>query len=185
MPRILLDVDGPLTRGFFSTACAVLRGLGVDADPEKIDRWDILAAFNVPERLHAAYFEMIRQPGVATTFGPNEGALEFLEGVRAWADVYAVTSPLVGAPTWAHEREEWLINHLKFDRKHIIHAHDKTVVDGDVLVDDRFATVEAWYLYRGGEAILWREPHNRKDDWFPDVYNYDELKRFLAQNLGG
>ncbi len=160
-PRILLDVDGPLTLGFFEAACDVLRDLGVDARPEKIDRWDIGRAFGVTPDTGREMYDRLRAPGVASSFAPRPGAREFVADLQAWADVYAVTAPL-GGPHWAHDREIWLEEHVGIRPDRVVSTRDKTVVVGDALVDDKIDTLIGWKdEHPLGHAIFWREPHNQ------------------------
>jgi 5'(3')-deoxyribonucleotidase len=181
-PRIGLDVDGPLTDGFWDAACRVLRDLGIaHARTEKIDRWDIMQAFGVPPEIAAEAYGRLREAGLALNFKPNAGAIEFVRELQEWADVYAVTSPLGGAH-WAHEREVWLrdVMGIPFDRT--ISVRDKTVIALDALVDDKLATIEAWSkAYPAGVAVLWRAMHNAKEPWAgPAAWNYDELRAWLG-----
>ena len=180
-PRVLIDVDGPLTDGFFETACHHLRARGVDAKPWAISDWDIFKSFETSARDEDAVRKILRGPGIAASFSPRPGALEFLNEMRAWADVYAVTAPLDGSPTWAHERETWLIERLAFNPQHVISARDKSIVVGDVLIDDKFSTVESWQAaHPESLAVLWREAHNRKESWHTTAGDYDELRRTIA-----
>src|SRR5262249_10202889 len=109
-PRILLDVDGPLTSGFFIAVCEELRKEGIDARPDRIDRWNIFEAFEASRQVEQDVRLQLCARGVAQSFMVNRGARAFLEELREWADVYAVTAPLDGSPTWAHDRELWLFD---------------------------------------------------------------------------
>lgn len=164
-PRVLIDVDGPLTRGFFVKVCELLRAEGVThAKPSAIDRWNVFESFGVSPEVERRVRERLGLPGIAKEFKPNTGAGPFLARLRQWADVYAVTAPLDGAPTWTHDREIWLFDRLGFTPERVIHARDKSIVGGDVFVDDRLANVEQWAAaHPGGLAVLWLEPHNEAD----------------------
>ncbi len=185
-PRVLLDVDGPLTAGFFDAACLVLREMGfAHARPEAISEWDIMRSFGVPPEVERAAYEELRRPGLAASFAPREGARELVAEISEWADVYAVTSPLPGSPTWASERAAWL-GELGLPEKRVVHAHAKYLVSGDALVDDRDSHLEAWSAeHPRGLAVLWREPHNARSSWAgPSATGYAELRVWLDSLRG-
>lgn len=184
-PRILLDVDGPLTLGFFYRVCARLRAHGVDAQPEKLEDYDVMRGFNVPPDVAKTVYAEMQQPGVAYEFDPREGTQAMVARMREWAEVWAVTAPL-GGPHWAHDREEWLHELYEFDRKHIISARDKTPVRGAALVDDKPETIHAWSEEnRGiGIAVLWRESYNRHTHWSLNVDTPERLEMLLETWFG-
>lgn len=180
-PRILCDVDGPLTPGFFEECCRVLRELGIaGARPDAIDRWDILEAFRVPIDVGEAAYAALRAPGIARGFLPRPGAANLVRELQTFADVYAVTAPL-GGPFWADDREAWLREHLAIPPERVVSVRDKRVVAGDALVDDKVSTLEAWSAaHPAGLAILWREPHNAREEWGgPSASTYEELLAYL------
>lgn len=178
--RLLLDVDGPLTDGFFEVACEMLRAEGVAAYPRLITDWDVFASFNVKADLERHVRAKLRGPGIAAAFTPRPGALEFVERLREWADVYAVTAPLDGSPTWGNEREVWLAERLGFDLRHVISARDKTPVGGDAIVDDKVSTIRTWQAeHPGAMAVLWREAHNTNEPWHAVASDYAGLTGWL------
>jgi 5'(3')-deoxyribonucleotidase len=179
-PRILLDCDGPLTDGFAELACAFLRQKGFVAYPRLISGWDIFKSFDVPAAIEREVRSQLQKPYVAQSFLARDGSRRFLEDVRRWADVYAVTAPLDGSPTWAYDRERWLVSNLGFKHDEIVFARDKAIVRGDALVDDRHSHVVAWQeAHPDGVAVLWREPHNAKDAWARVASSYDGLRAWL------
>jgi 5'(3')-deoxyribonucleotidase len=181
-PIVLLDVDGPLTMGFFSAACAELCKEGVPATTKALTRWDFFAALNVPIDVEERVRKRLRRPGVAAAFPPNFGAKKFLKDLRQWADVYAVTSPLDGSPTWAYDREQWLAEYLGFDGRHVISARDKRLVAGDAFVDDKLEHLVEWRAaWPKGLPIMWTEPHNEADEWSgPRARDYAGLVDWLG-----
>jgi 5'(3')-deoxyribonucleotidase len=180
-PVILFDVDGPLTRGFFGKACEFLRAEGVPAHPDAIDRWNIFESFGASKEIERRVRERLCLPGIAREFPVRAGAGPLLRSLRTWADVYAVTAPLDGSPTWAHDRERWLCDCLGFTPSRVISARDKTPIAGDALVEDKIETLDAWQAkHPGGLAIAWHESHNARDAWVgPRVRGYDELAEYL------
>lgn len=183
-PTILLDVDGPLTTGMVDVACALLREEGLDAHPHLVTQWNICASFGAPPDVVHRVYAQLREPGVCAGFTPREGADELVKNLRGWARVVAVTAPLDGSPTWAQEREVWLTDYLDFHPDDVVSARDKTLVDGDTLVDDKYDNVLAWSRKWGREAVLWNAPYNVRESWQPRASDYFELLGLLARLKG-
>ena len=179
MPRILLDVDGLLTSGFVDSVCTNLAAWGINVKPEDVDQWDIWKSLSIPPEIRDANKKLMQLKGVASTFKPLPGAYEFVSWCRQWAEVYFVTSPMAG-PYWSYEREEWLISHFGAERSEIISCHDKWVVAGCVLIDDKLDTLKKWSAaFEDGLPILWRLPSNMHDKWHCEAKSYDELRGML------
>jgi 5'(3')-deoxyribonucleotidase len=188
-PTILVDVDGPLTRGFAREACRILRDLGVaHAEPDRIMQWDVARSFGADAPTAASMMVRLRREGVATSFDPREGALEALESLREWARVVAVTAPLPGSRTWVGERMVWLQILLGFRAADVVHADDKSLVAGDALVEDRLENLAAWGERWPGKAqILWDAPYNQVSPpgtpWFLRVDNPEGMRAALEMLL--
>lgn len=173
-PRILLDVDGPLTNGFVELVCEMLQEYGVNATPSAIGEWDIMKAFRVSDKVAASVFTRLRRPGVAYSFVPRKGAAEFVEKLQEWADVYAVTSPL-GGHYWQHDRELWLDECVGIKPERVISVRDKSIISGHVLVDDKVETLDAWQRNNPWLALLWSAPHNISEPRYLRVSDFDTL----------
>lgn len=180
--RVLIDVDGPLTRGFVAAYCALLRKRGILVYTNMISEWSIVESFNIPETIEREIQHILCKPGVATSFYPRTGAKEFLTELRKWADVYAVTAPLDGSPTWVHERENWLVNNLDFNPEEIVFARDKSIISGDAFIDDKVILLQDWIWRNPGKlAIRWEEPYNKFELWSgASVNGYEQLGKWLA-----
>lgn len=182
--RLLFDVDGPLTEGFVDFVCKILNENGVRADPAQVRHWDPMMSFDTPAHVRAIVNQALVMPNVVREFVPRAGAAELLRWARQHAAVYAVTSPW-DSPHWMPERSAWLVEHFGFSHKQISHIHDKFIVVGDVLVDDKHANVKLWQEeYPDGLAVLWRMGHNRDDAWPVEVSSCDELQALLAARWG-
>lgn len=181
-PRILLDCDGPLTEGFVDLACRYIREESegkIDAQPEKVDQWDLMKALEVPADVEKRVYLRLESPDVAFGFEPNAGAVDFMADLNTWADVYIVTSPL-GGPHWAHDRERWLYKQFKTPSRRVCSIKDKFIVVGDAFVDDKKSHLVEWKAeHPNGLAILWRIAPNRHDEWPVEASNYKELAKLL------
>lgn len=175
-PRILLDVDGPLTLGFVAATCQVLRDLGYPADADTLHEWDLMKAYGVSADDERYAYQLLGEPGLALHFDARDGAAKFVEDLKQRDyDVYAVTAPLSSSRTWAADRIDWLGKTVGIDRKHVVSTDDKVPVAGDVLLDDKPSNVQHWQAeYPHGLAILWREAYNTSTPWGATARDYDE-----------
>lgn len=158
-PVVLLDVDGVIAN-FIEANLRWLWGYGIERYHNDVTAWDF-ASLDIKPDLH---FEMKRrwsEPGFCAAIPPYDGAVEGVELLRERADVYAVTAPMCSSLTWQGERMEWLVGHFDFRRDHVISTAAKYLVRGDVLVDDKPSTVDAWAAaHPQGCGVVWAQPYN-------------------------
>lgn len=143
--RILLDCDGVLSDFVGYVLDTIREQTGREYAPADVTQWDfgnLLVSETETRNLWAA----LKQPGVAQELRPIEGAAAAVEALRLTGqDLYVVTSPMPGCPTWAYERELWLRDHMGIERKRVIHTSAKHLVVGDMLVDDNADNVTSWH----------------------------------------
>lgn len=168
-PTILLDCDGVLS-GFTCRALdEVLAVTGRAYTLEDVDRYDFCAALGLSAEDTSSVKRRIGATrGFASSLRPLPGAQDAVRRLRHLGEVYVVTSPWNSNPTWTHEREAWLERHFKISNGRVIHTSAKHLVCGDVFVDDRGDSVDAWgdrwLRNRDGRerfAIHWQNEHNR------------------------
>ncbi len=139
MPLILLDQDGPLAD--FDTAIHdVLDEAGYDSSLLRRTRWETTADVRRCFGSHAARIvETARHaPGfyrdLRVVSGAREAVAHLLE---AGCHVVVCTAPSLQNETCASEKIAWLAEHFPELRKSFAVVKDKTLVRGDVLVDDK------------------------------------------------
>ena len=114
-----------------------------------------------PAHLRREVEAIYTAPGFFRELPPLPGALEAIAALlQAGHDVRICTSPLQGYHHCAMEKFEWVERHLGADCLHrLILTRDKTLVHGDVLVDDNphitGARTPDW------RHILYDQPYNR------------------------
>lgn len=95
---------------------------------------------------------------------PYPGALDAVNGMRSLdMQVKFVTTPYIYSRGWTQDRESWLIGRMDADnqRRDIVHAYDKSLVSGDVFVDDNPKNVLGWAkAHPTKHAFLQRRPWN-------------------------
>lgn len=155
--RILLDVDGVLA-DFVGSFLRMInrRRLAFSAihkppftrsDVTDYEIFDCLAkkGLETPELYKAICWARARQDGFCIDLEPLDGAVEAVTALRAIPsiEIYAVTTPL-DSHYWHWEREQWLQQHFEIDRQHTIFAHNKSLIRGDVFIDDQMENVMDW-----------------------------------------
>src|SRR5690606_8162347 len=98
--------------------------------------------FDLHHRLDAEHSAIIDRlmilPGFYASLSPIEGALEALDRLAKEHEVLLVSTPWAGHLTCANEKADWVRRHLGHEwERQIVLTHDKTLVHGDVLIDDR------------------------------------------------
>ena len=150
---ILTDVDGVLL-DFTGAVCDAL-GCPV----ETVTEYN-LGSCLTPEQMKTVE-KLSRQRGFCSVIPWYPGARDFLAALLTWGDVYAVTAPWK-AVTWAWERTQVLSSHLSPSRVLSVPAEAKSLVRGDVLLEDNPKIGAAWLeRHPGGLVILFDRPWNR------------------------
>lgn len=95
--------------------------------------------------------------------------LELLDGCRDAIDtlrqhdhaVKWLTAPYYWSKTWCYDRLLWLKRHFGADESDLIYAKDKSLVYGDVFVDDKISNVENWQQrWKSSKGLLFTQPWN-------------------------
>ena len=155
---ILVDCDGVLSNFVraFQKGANEITGLN-RTEEENID-WDFLTLY--PKDRHQEILEPIGKIGWCAGLEPYPGARRGVDELRKIGKVYCVTAPWHSS-TWCWERTEWLISHMGFDKNDVLHIHDKWLVQGLTLIDDKPETLVKWCEATGNIGILWDQPYNR------------------------
>lgn len=165
MKQVILDCDGVLSDFVKSYLSTVLWVTGRQYTHEDVTRWDIwdVLGLTTDEKKHVNdemdYF-------FCQTMHPIKGAFEGFERLDSIANVYIATTPWQPCEGWTHARESWLKHHFNVGYKRVIHTHTKSVLRGDIMVDDNIDNVRSWAADNpNGKAVLWDQPWNRGDKW--------------------
>lgn len=177
--RVLLDCDGVLADFCGSFLGLVNAKFGTSYRSEDVVDYDIAAALGWDrDRTEEAYSLIAEEPEFAARLDVLPGAIDGVRRLRDVAEIYIVTSPWWSHPTWVHDRNNWLYANFGIQAGRVIHTAAKELVVGDVLVDDKTSTCEAWRAahHPRGVAVQWSTPHNRRDLWDgPSTSNWDFL----------
>ncbi len=100
--------------------------------------------------------------GLFYNLEPLPGAIEAIEAIRNTVKEVAIcTAPPKINRYAAQEKYEWVLNNLgEYWAKRLILNHDKTLINGDILIDDKLeilgAQIPSW------EHVLYTHPWNLK-----------------------
>jgi 5'(3')-deoxyribonucleotidase len=160
-PRALVDCDGVLS-DFFDGARKIIKELcGRDYKFEEITNWDIFSI--VPREIEKECFRRFARKDFCKNLNVLDGSQEGMKRLAEVADIYIVTSPM-HTSRWVFERTNWLKKHFNIQSTHLISAHCKYVVEGELLIDDRAANTKKWAEHHpDGVGVIWAAPHNVND----------------------
>jgi len=167
-PRVLLDVDGPIADFMTPALDAIHRVTGRRFKAEEhTSGWDLFAGLGLSSDEIDAVLLSMQTPGLCLGIPTVDGAREGVEELRSFADVWAVTSPF-GGEHWMHERDAWLVKHMGFKKKDVLHvrAESKHGVFGDILVEDKIDTLQSWRMaWPDSHPVLFELSYNSNHGW--------------------
>lgn len=161
---ILIDQDGVLAdfdRAFYSAWLASKHSFPA-IDPK--NRKSFYAKDDYPPEYQSHAVDIITSKGFFRDLPPISGSIESLNQLlQLGHDVRICTSPLTTYQNCVQEKYEWVEKHLGLDFvNRMIVTKDKTVVHGDILIDDKpIVTGTRKPLWK---HILYDQPYNRHID---------------------
>lgn len=159
MKTLLLDVDGVIAD--CHTPIKVFAELWLEKKVPPLDEW---SDFEFPASMKLTDEEGYRFHDLAEEyFNPRDitlhpGSVEAVAELKKQAEVVFVTSHWKGMESWVPARDELL---AQFDCD-VIYTHSKHRVKGDILVDDKLATLKNkgdW------EPVCFHRPWNQFGRW--------------------
>ena len=121
LPIVYVDLDGVLAKF-----------------PENLDEIDISIADECLQWCNETGEHHSDFEGIFSTLKPMDGADEAIHRLRQKFDVYLLsTAPWANTPSWS-EKRIWVEQHLpSLPKKKLILTHNKSLVRGSYLIDDR------------------------------------------------
>ncbi len=147
---IAVDCDGVLSDFVGRCAEVVAARHGVHFTVDQVTQWD----FVTTPGWKKDFFQHCKEPGFVYGMQVLPGAVWGVDKLREFGRVICITSPFGGAPVWASEREAWLRDHFRFDRKDIVQCDDKSLITRAVLLDDNPENIQ-------GDDLLIDRPWNQ------------------------
>ncbi len=138
---ILVDCDG-VVADFTGAVCREASEiLQRRVDPAEITQWNLKASLEMTNKQTQALYSRIQRKGFCSNLEPLPGAVSAVKKLQSLGFVTFVTSPWDSSPYWMWERIQWLLDFMEADMKDIIHTHQKWLVKGDIIIDDRPSNV--------------------------------------------
>lgn len=168
-PIVLIDMDGPLAdfdKRYWQEATEREKRQGTLYD---VDCWDIpnlthqrhrfLSDHLTDRHLEARMRLVVNTAGWFESLPPVEGAADAMTELAEVADVWVCSKPLESNPTCRDEKARWLIEHIGegWDKRLIL-APDKSMIRGDVLLDD--AIKAHWVPSATWTPVVYSAPFN-------------------------
>lgn len=183
--RILLDQDGPLAgfdEHFWQEAIAAGHEFEIAGLHEQTARF-ITDHIHKDRRWEAR--QLTYQPGFFGQFPVVEGAFEGVEEMlRRGHDVWVCTKPMESNPTCHSDKYGWIEEHFPALKHKLIIAPDKSLIKGDILIDD--AINMKWAMVAEWHPVVFSYPWNSDGtEWEPLdhwdwTHSVDELEYIVA-----
>ena len=172
--RILVDMDGVIANcegHFWDVWPAYVKDAPITPSAERLTYG---VEDQLPVRCRNIALTVFQTKGFFRDIQPMPGAIEGLLGLeRAGHSVHICTRPFFGNPHCASEKHVWVRDWLGADwERKLAIVHDKTLIRGDVLIDDMPEI-------KGSEEPEWKHvlydwPYNR-DSNKDRVRSWDEI----------
>lgn len=156
MRRILIDLDATIADIHTPLLDIYNREHDDDLTLDRVTSWDITQHTKSP-----AVVDIWARPGFFHALPQLNGAVEAVHDLHVHNEVFIVTA--AEHPCNFSEKVDWLRIALPFiTKRQIIFAHEKHLLDADVIIDDKPATATAYREHHPDAVILGIEyPYNR------------------------
>lgn len=190
MKTLFLDLDNVIT-DFLGAACDWFNDelhkprykneYSTILTPDDITDYATWKSYHLPKGLGEKLFkEMFDDPDF-WQMAPIKGALNGVKNLCKLYDTYIVTAP-VWNDVCVQEKGDWIKVHLPFfELDRLIFARDKSVLFGDILVDDYWQ----YLLQFNGKRVLFTHRFNqdRTVQFGYSVSNWVQLEELLSGTL--
>lgn len=169
MIRLLIDMDGPLA-AFDSYGWELSVAAGHEFDTTLREREHRYYTDHMPCSRHRVEARaMIESPGWFASLPVTPGAVEGVDRLLSSGlfDVWVCTKPMEANPTCRDDKGRWLRRHFPMLERRLIITPDKSVVVGDLLLDD--AIKPEWCARASWRPVCFTEPFNGPGSLWADM----------------
>lgn len=178
--RIFIDMDGVLVDLMHGWLPYLNELTGRNLKAEDVNMWGLEEVYNIP---FSKIRKPLHRPGFWEELPPYPGAPFFVEELENMGHtVYIATAPFPSdVCMWG--KKMWVENHLPFlPPSRLCILHDKHLLDGDMLIDDKPENLTAF----SGMRVLFNQPWNKTlntgilESWFIRVTTYSDVLAMLG-----
>lgn len=171
-PVLLFDADDVLENLLECWVRLLNERYGTNVDTEDVTSWDVAEAF--PTLTREQVYELLSEDHLWESLSPTPGSQKILKKLHEEGfEIYVVTATDYRTCRVKFDRIKEMFPTL--DDQHLIVTHNKQMVIGDILVDDKPENLIGGTYY----GILVDRPHNRRFDaeaaGFVRVHNFSEI----------
>jgi 5'-nucleotidase len=129
----------------------------------------------VPEAHRRRIDEIALSDGFFWDLDVMPGCQEVIRELMERYDIFIVTAAME-FPNSFLPKHAWLQEHFPFlDIRNVVYCGDKSIVDADIMIDDRIRNLEQFQ----GMRILFSAPHNLNEKRFLRVNSWKEVRALL------
>ena len=130
---------------------------------------------NVPPERQERVKQYHWEPGFFADLDPLPGSQDILKEIASVHEVYIATAA-TQFPNSLREKSDWLDQYFPFIHwRNRILCGDKSILKGDVLIDDRSYNLRSFE----GRSIMFASPHNNGSNGFEKVSSWSQLRTLL------
>lgn len=180
---VLVDMDDVMIDTLYAWVDALNFQYGTSVDPSDIVDWDMAPFFK--ELSANQVYSPLYDPAFWATVKPKQGAQEYVS--RLIDDGYKVVVVTATDPAMAgYKFCSAIYPYFKeITSKDIVIAYDKSIVNGDAIVDDCFRNLVSFGS--GCKKIMFDAPHNKKHDetmfGMYRAHNWQEVYNYIINNF--
>lgn len=174
--RIAIDMDEVMADTLTKRLAIYRTEFGEELLRESLHGVNLYEA--ISEERRDAVRAQLFQPGFFREIPLMEGARDAIRDLMERYEIF-ITTAAMEYPHSFTEKYEWIKEHLPFfPDSHIVFCGDKSIIHADFLIDD----TPHHFARFAGQGILFSAPHNAKEERYPRVANWSEVRvRFLGE----
>jgi 5'(3')-deoxyribonucleotidase len=182
--RVLFDVDSVIA-DLVQVFISAIEAAGIRTLPKgwRPTQFDIATDLGFTKDEEQRMYKMLRLPGIADMVLPYKGAIAGVKKIANISDVFFVTTPMKGSPTWTFDRTAWLHRHFGEELgSKWVYTEYKYVVYGDILVDDKPENCAGFEkAWPGSIALRWVPLGQTVEEKLTNVNSWDMVYLFVEQ----
>lgn len=193
--RIVVDQDEVLAQFVEEIVRRWNARAGTSFTREDINMWAMEQTFGADSKEWIK--ETIKSPGLFDDLQPCEGAIKGFNYLRAseYAEVIVATHIQEGMENVYDAKRRWMKKYFPdFDLKNFVAISRKSLIDGDVLIDDGAHNIEEWLDEGRHAAFVFDAPWNRNqcsrahrvsgwEEYIGFCEKVKELQKYLTAHL--